>query len=111
MKRSESVDSSVSPSRKRARADLDAELEGYQDHPTLYLEDGNVVIKCSSGSKQLFRVHKSYLSRSSPVFQGILNTVGEEDVKPELFRDCQLLSLEDETEEIEAILNVMYNGQ
>lgn len=95
------------PDRKRPRVEMEAQSAEWVEHPSLYLEDGNIILKPLRGTT-LFRVHKSYLSRCSPVFQEMLAPVA--DIKPEMMRDCQLLRLEDGAEEIEAMLRLMYDG-
>ncbi|KAI0034784.1 hypothetical protein K488DRAFT_44718 [Vararia minispora EC-137] len=87
--------------RKRPRPELDEEL--LIDHPTLYHEDGNAIIKCG---RVLFCVHKSILARQSPVFRGMLSAEGGHPT----LRGLVLLELDDDKDDIEAFLNAIYDG-
>ena len=95
------------PALKRPRVALDDDFDekALLEHPTLYYDDGNVIL--SSGST-LFRVHRSILSKHSPVFRELFSPRG--DTKPEILRGCLHLALDDSKEEVEALLNVIYDG-
>jgi len=69
---------------KRSRRSSDAGDSLTQDepnalgerHPSLWREDGNIIISAKSvetGKTLLFRVHKSILSRQSDVFAGLFS--------------------------------------
>ncbi|KZT64974.1 hypothetical protein DAEQUDRAFT_814595 [Daedalea quercina L-15889] len=91
--------------RPRVALDEDAERKVLLDHPTLYYDDGNVIL--SSGST-LFRAHKSILSKHSPVLRVLFDR--REDTKTETLRGCLHVALDDTKEEVEALLNVIYDG-
>ncbi|TFY59570.1 hypothetical protein EVJ58_g5706 [Rhodofomes roseus] len=97
--------SEIARKRPRVSLDADAEQKVLQDHPALYHDDGNVILSCGS---TLFRVHRSILSKHSPVFRDILER--KEDTKTEILRGCLHVALEDTKEEVEALLNVIYDG-
>ena len=85
-------------------------------HPSLWLEDGKIIISAKSASGetnriQLFRVHKSLLSRQSDVFAGLFslpdtpaNYGGPDDVS-----DIPVVQLQDDAEGIADLLNILYN--
>jgi len=81
------------------------ERKALQNHPTLYYDDGNLILSCGS---TLFRVHRSVLSKHSPVFRTLFER--DEDTKTETLRGCLHVALDDTKEEIEALLNVIYDG-
>lgn len=89
------------PDRKRPRHEMDAEL--LTNHPTLYFDDGNLILQCH---KTLFCVHKSLLSKHSPVFRDILAP------GPQLLelRGKTLLKLPDDRDDMEALLGTIYDG-
>jgi BTB/POZ domain len=87
--------------RKRPRTEIDT--EALVNHPSLYFDDGNVILKCG---KTLFRVHRSLLSKHSPVFAELLDT----NRNKKTLRGCMLLKVEDDQDDIEAILRIIYDG-
>ena len=89
-------------SRKRPRE----EPRVYVNHRTLYFDDGNVVLSCGS---ILFRVHRSLLSKHSSVFLERFQPP-QEDVKPEILNGLPHVVLDDTSEEMEALLNTIYDG-
>ena len=94
--------SSVSRPAKRSRPESDElEEKPFKDHPTLYMDDGNVII---TAGKTLFRVHVSLLANRSPVLRDLLKNTKEK------FRGFLHLNVEDSSEDMEALLNVIYGG-
>ena len=91
-----------SHSRKRLRE----EPQTYVNHRTLYFDDGNVILSCGS---TIFRVHRSLLSKHSSVFRERFQPP-QEDVKPKLLHGLPLIILDDTSEEMEALLNTIYDG-
>lgn len=89
------------PDRKRPRHEMDAEL--LTNHPTLYFDDGNLILQCH---KTLFCVHKSLLSKHSPVFRDIL-APGTQLLE---LRGKMLLKLPDDRDDMEALLGTIYDG-
>ena len=77
-----------------------------EHHSTLYFDDGNVVLSCGS---TLFRVHRSLLSKHSSVFLERFQPP-QEDVKPEILNGLPHVVLDDTSEEMEALLNTIYDG-
>ncbi|KAH9931543.1 uncharacterized protein B0H18DRAFT_989874 [Fomitopsis serialis] len=96
-------------SRKRPRPD---DLDGNTDesavveHPSLYYDDGNVILSCEN---MLFRAHRSVLSKNSPVLREMLETNGEEDRKPDVLRGCLHIALDHTKEDVETLLKIVYN--
>ncbi|KAL6304719.1 hypothetical protein BKA93DRAFT_749633 [Sparassis latifolia] len=96
---------SLQPNRKRVRVDEEDPEEALVNHPTLYFDDGNIII--SSGST-LFCVHRSLLSKHSPVFKDLFEP--KEDKKQAFLRGCLHIHVEDDREEMEALLSIIYDG-
>ena len=90
-----------SPDRKHSRSELDAEL--FADHPTLYMDDGNVILECG---KTLFRVHRTVLSKHSPVFRELLAPERDHN----LLRGCTFVQLDDDKAGLEVVLESLYGG-
>ena len=89
-------------SAKRVRlSSEEAEQKPFKDHPTLYLDDGNVII---TAGKTLFRVHVSLLSKHSSVLRDLFRT------RHDTFRGLQHITVDDSSEDMEALLNVIYDG-
>ncbi|KAI0260010.1 hypothetical protein BC834DRAFT_1044917 [Gloeopeniophorella convolvens] len=94
------------PDRKRPRSEYDAEATRAADlsnHPTFYFDDGNVILRTG---KTLFRVHRSVLAHHSDALRAL---VRPEQGSPQL-RNCMLVVLEDEQQEIEVMLQMIYDG-
>jgi hypothetical protein len=88
-----------------------------QHHPTLYFEDGNVVL--SAVDKQdirwYFRVHRSILCRYSPVFQEMfmippLTEEGPEQKIIELYDGVLEVQMADSAEDVDSFLSVIYDS-
>ncbi|KAF9810982.1 hypothetical protein IEO21_06739 [Rhodonia placenta] len=90
---------------RNKRPRVDSNDGAFVNHPSLYFEDGNVILSCDS---TLFRVHRSLLSKHSPVFRDLLED--KEDQKQHYLRECIHVALSDTGEEMEALLNVIYDG-
>lgn len=97
------MDASSSQPRKRLRQD---EPKAFVNHPTLYFDDGNVILSCGS---MLFCVHRSLLSKHSPVFRERFQAP-QKDIKPQILQGHLHICLNDTAEDIEALLNVIYDG-
>ena len=89
--------------RKRPR--LEDKDRSYIQHPTLYFDDGNTIISCKS---TLFRVHRTLLSKHSPVFKALFERRAAKRAEPLL--GCLHIAAEEDREEVEALLNVIYDG-
>ncbi len=90
--------------RKRVKLeepDRDTDEKPFQDHPTLYIEDGNVILRTGG---TLFCVHKSLLSKHSPVFRELFQRDAER------FRGLAHYTMEETREDLEVLLNVIYDG-
>ncbi|KLO13613.1 hypothetical protein SCHPADRAFT_827738 [Schizopora paradoxa] len=107
---------------KRARRESDAgrsqeEQNGDGErHPSLWLEDGNIIISAKSSETQklvLFRVHKSILSRQSDVFAGLFSLPDTlenyHDGGSGGVNDVPIVHLQDDAEGITDLLNITYN--
>lgn len=105
-----SLDRDSEPDRKRLRkcspSNTGEYAKVFADHPTLYFEDGNVILRCG---KTLFCVHRTLLAKHSEVFRGIFTA--QPDGRPqELFRGCLFITLEDAPDDMESLLNTIYDG-
>ncbi|KAJ6622813.1 hypothetical protein B0H10DRAFT_2012934 [Mycena sp. CBHHK59/15] len=75
------------------------------NHPTLYFDDGSVILQCSS---TLFCVHRGLLQKHSSVFSEIFK---DEDRDGDMFRGKMLIALEDDEEkDIALLLENIYDG-
>ncbi|CCM04494.1 uncharacterized protein FIBRA_06674 [Fibroporia radiculosa] len=99
------MSSSTSPRKRQRVIDEEEKVLAFINHPTLYFDDGNIILSCGS---TLFRVHRSILSKHSSVFRTMLDP--EVDVKREYMRGFVHVALDDTKDDIEALLNVIYNG-
>lgn len=89
---------------KRRRGDdddLEIDEKPFQNHPTLYFDDGNIILRAG---RTLFCVHKSLLSKHSVVFRDLFQQ------KHETFRVLSQIDMTDTREDLEALLNVVYDG-
>lgn len=85
-------------------------------HPTLYFDDGNVVLSAldAKGRRVYFRVHRSVLVRHSPILSDLFeipplrNEGPPHDVK-EVYDDALHISMPDSAEDIESFLKVLYD--
>jgi len=98
-------------SRKRPRSDDpddNTDESAKVEHPSLYYDDGNVILSCEN---MVFRVHRSVLSKNSPVFREMLETrtKGEEDRKPDVLSGCLRIALDHTKEDVETLLKIVYN--
>ncbi|KAI0356842.1 hypothetical protein OH77DRAFT_1423076 [Trametes cingulata] len=91
---------SAQPERKRPRLSPEDE-KPFVNHPTLYFDDGNVILQAGA---TLFCVHRSLLSKHSAVFRDLFAQEHAE------FRGLPHISMEETPEEVEALLNVVYDG-
>ncbi|KAM5546012.1 hypothetical protein V8D89_000138 [Ganoderma adspersum] len=81
--------------------DVDVDEKPFVNHPTLYFDDGNVIL---TTGRTLFCVHRSLLSKHSPVFGELFER--EHDT----FRDLMKISMKETPEDLEALLGVIYDG-
>ncbi|KAH9939433.1 hypothetical protein B0H21DRAFT_38709 [Amylocystis lapponica] len=86
--------------RQRVR---EQEKEELKRHEKLWFDDGNVVLVSRDVA---FRVHAGVLSRDSETFRDLLKTTkaGDEDD----FEGCSTLHLSDTSEDLTALLSVLY---
>lgn len=100
------------PDRKRPRTDASSYADDdtdtkkvFTNHPDLYFEDGNVILRCE---RTLFCVHRSLISKHSEIFRDLF---GSETKKPqEFFRGCLFIPLDDDVNDMETLLNTIYDG-
>lgn len=93
-----------SPDRKRPRTEIDAEAEirlELTQHPTLYFEDGNLLLRCY---QTLFCVHRTLLMKHSVVLREkiMANT--------ETLDGMACLTTRDDIEDMESLLKMLYDG-
>ncbi|THH27555.1 hypothetical protein EUX98_g6633, partial [Antrodiella citrinella] len=84
------------------RQDDEVRVVEYINHPTLYFEDGNTILSCSS---TLFCVHRSILSKHSTVLKNLLDSLDKKSL-----RGCRHFIMKEGADDIEALLNVIYEG-
>ncbi|TBU30336.1 hypothetical protein BD311DRAFT_612576, partial [Dichomitus squalens] len=100
------------PSRKRPKLEEpdesdtaadspDVDEKPFVNHPTLYFDDGNVIL---TTGRTLFCVHRSLLSKHSPVFRELF------EQKHDRFRGLTQITMEETREDLEALLGVIYDG-
>lgn len=95
---------SSQPERKRPRfspEDEDEDEKPFVNHTTLYFDDGNVIL---AAGRMLFCVHRSLLSKHSSVLHDLF------EESRARFRGLLHLEMEETSEEVEALLNVIYDG-
>jgi hypothetical protein len=80
-----------------------------QIHESLYFNDGNIVLqaKGTSGKDVIFRVHQSVLSKNCPVFQDMLALPA--DGVNEIYDGVPLVRMPDSAEDLQSLLNVLYD--
>ena len=87
-------------------------MDPHELHQSLYLSDGNIIIKCLSPSKKIvsFRVHQSLLAKHSPVFKTMLS-LPQRDPEPLglTYDGLPLVELPDPSEKIESLLRILYH--
>ena len=82
--------------------DPEVKILDFQSHPTLYFEDGNTILSCGS---MLFCVHRSLIAKHSPVFKALL-----ESAEKRTLRGHRHIEMRESAEDMEAVLNVIYEG-
>ena len=82
--------------------DVDVDEKPFVNHPTLYFDDGNVIL--ATPGRTLFCVHRSLLSKHSPVFRDLF------EQEHDTFRGLMKVPREETPEELEALLGVIYDG-
>ena len=88
--------------RKRPRLSEEADEKPFVNHPTLYFDDGNIILRAGW---TLFCVHKSLLSKHSSVFRDLFQRM-----HIDRFRELTLITMEETREDLETLLNVIYDG-
>ena len=90
-------------------------------HPTLYFEDGNVVLSAveqqapkNQGRYVYFRVHRSVLCRHSPILSDLFEIPPLRDEGPphavsEVYDGALHISMPDSAEDLESFLKVLYD--
>ncbi|OBZ79828.1 hypothetical protein A0H81_01512 [Grifola frondosa] len=85
-------------------------------HPTLYFNDGNVVLSAlaQDGLRQHFRIHQSILCRHSPVLADMfmlppLMTSGSKDEIEEAYDGVPHVQMPDSAEDLASFLGVFYD--
>ncbi len=87
------------------RAEVD---DPYTNHPTLYMDDGNIIMKCTS-STTLFRVHRSILSKHSTILDALFKTAASQQ-PPKKLRECLFVEVEDDKDDLAGLLVAIYDG-
>ena len=92
---------------------VDSNQEQLERHPSLYFEDGDlVIITCtdSAAAKSVvFRVHAAILERFSPVFAGMLSLPAPGASGRELYDGVPLVHLSDDAKDMADFLDALYN--
>ncbi|KAI0690555.1 hypothetical protein C8T65DRAFT_671449 [Cerioporus squamosus] len=86
--------------RKRVKLE-EPDEQPFQNHPTLYFPDGSVILRTGG---TLFCVHRTFLAKHSPVFRELFR---QDD---ERFRGLPHYTMEETREDLEVLLNVIYDG-
>lgn len=82
-------------------------------HPKLYYSDGDVVLSVtlsSTPSRQLFRVHKAFLSHHSPIFRDMFH-LGSMAPIQDNYDNVPLIVMPDDDKAMDmaALLDIIYN--
>lgn len=87
-----------------------------EHHPSLYYDDGNVVLMTFSlsGERRLFRVHRSILCKHSPVFADMFAIPPLMSDEPshgisESYDGALLVQMPESPENLESLINVLYD--
>jgi len=85
-------------------------------HPTLYFEDGNIVLSALSqrNDRTYFRVHESILCRHSPILADMfalppLKASGQDDILAETYEGVIHVQMPDSAEDLASFLGVLYD--
>ena len=82
-------------------------------HPTLYYDDGNVVLsgRTQQGHRQYFRVHKSIIARHSPVLADLfaIPPLLAQGTFAEAYEGVVHVQMPDSAEELTSFLNMFYD--
>ncbi|EED80879.1 predicted protein [Postia placenta Mad-698-R] len=85
-------------------------------HPTLYYEDGNVVLSAQTQDRELhyFRVHQSILCRHSPILADMfsippLRVSASRDTLAEVYDGVPHVQMPDSAEDLASFLHVLYD--
>lgn len=83
-------------------------------HPALYFDDGDIILStyATPTSRQLFRVHRVFLSHYSEVFRGMFAVVSATNVE-DTYEGLPLVKMPDDdtAEAVASLLDVMYNSR
>ena len=80
-------------------------------HPTLYFEDGDIVLSSEATKTQVttfYRVDKVYLSRQSIIFQEMF-MLPMEPSPADMYDGCPWIRMPDSTEDLQMLLGAMYD--
>ena len=81
-------------------------------HPSLYLEDGDIVISATSKARtytEFYRVDKVFLGRHSPIFNDMF-LVGGSGAYDEQYDGIPRVHLTDDAEDLAGFLSALYNA-
>jgi hypothetical protein len=81
----------------------------YDNHPSLYLLDGNIVLVAPRSTHDFvaFRVHRSLLAKVSTVFESMFTIPNGDNV--EKYDGAPLVVMNDGAEQLEMLLRMMYH--
>ena len=82
-------------------------LESITPDPTIWFEDGNVVVIAQTTG---FRVHKSLLSRQSDVFRDMFDMPSPPADEPQSAYDCSMARVHDTSYDMRELLKIIYCG-
>lgn len=86
--------------------DADGEPQFVQD-PSIWLEDGNIVIAAGANPTMLFKCHRSVLCKHSDVFDGMFALPISDAV--ERYDGVPLVQLPDPADDVCALLSMLYD--
>ena len=80
-----------------------------QRHSSLYLSDGNIVLRAvkSPGAYVLYRVHRSLLSKHSSVLESMLDLPCNASTN-ETYEGVPVVTMHDSAEDLESLLKLLY---
>ena len=82
-------------------------------HPSLYLEDGDIVISATSKARtytEFYRVDKVFFARHSPVFRDMLSLGDGDSACNEQYDGAPKVHLLDDAEDVAGLVGAIYNA-
>lgn len=93
---------------KRARTGEDIPLDECTRHANLYLEDGNVVLRCDN---VLFKIYRGLLSRNSEIFRDMFSLSIHQPVDAEQYEGSPMICLHDSAADFESFMLALLDSR